>query len=173
MSNYKRRFLTVLFCLIACACQGHVGIPGDPHATMCIQDGFSPDQENQILEAIGEWHDRTGGGIDPKVIHGSSPSCDVQIVPVAGDIDGEAIPDGSIRLGLTRGNGSAILLKTTVPDDLAEVYPQWFYTGAALHEIGHYFTGPEHSQNPEDVMYVYSTYDVWHLSKNDVGRFHE
>lgn len=163
------KILIAVFCVLACACAGQ-DLRGNPHAVMCIQDGFTPEEEQSILDGMQEWRDKTTGGIAPTLIHGTSDSCEVKIVPIPHGVE-PGDTDQDFNCGRVLPDGSEIQLDVNVPDWYTAALPNHFYN-TVLHEAGHYFTGSAHSTNAADVMYSEQQPGVDHLTARDVARFH-
>ena len=157
------RFLTILIGLLLVACSG--GLPGDPHASICIEDGFTLDQQQDIITATEEWRDRTNWEISPSVRTGTG--CDLQVQPT-----GVLVELGKSMVDRIEEDGSAIYLATQATDEYNELVPHWFYT-FALHELGHYWTGPGHLTSAADIMYGRQQPEVWHLTDRDIRRFYK
>lgn len=159
--------LTVL-ALVGCA-----GMSFNPKGTMCIGDGFSIEQTQDIIDAAQEWHDKTSGEVDFQIRRGNG--CDVDVIPVPHLRYG----DKTLALGITDASGKWI--KFNVQD----VYhgndiSHYSLRETALHEMGHYLTGGNHSPNRADIMFARGILHIAqdgtvgmdrHLTEDDVSRW--
>lgn len=162
---------TLLIPLLLLGCNG---MSFNPKGTMCIGSGFSPEQTQEIIAAAQEWHDQTSGEVDFQIRIGNG--CDVDVIPVPH----LRYDDSTIALGITDASGRWI--KFNVQD----VYhgndiSHYSLREVALHEMGHYLTGGNHSPYREDIMYAKGLLHVSqdgktvradrHLTEGDVSRW--
>lgn len=128
--------------------------PGNPHANVCVS-GFSREQEGQVMGALEEWRFRSDGlvtlPVDP------AKPCELRINGVL------ALESGAMGDRLY-----AHIRIDTDPFDGQESIPI-----IAMHEIGHFLTGAEHSHVEEDVMFERYRPSQIGLTARDVDRlFH-
>lgn len=165
------RFLLIL--LVAFATVGCYGLSFNPKATMCIEPGFSDEQSESIIDAAREWHDKTSGEVDLQVRSGNG--CEVELKPVSH----LRYDNDEVALGITDSRFDWI--KFNVEDSFhGRNITHYSLRETALHEIGHYLTGGQHSPHREDIMYAKGRLHIAddgtvgedrHLTDNDVARW--
>lgn len=152
------RLLVLIVALVAVACAP--GLPGDPHQTFCLE-GFevSPEHAEAVLDAADEWHDATAGRVSFSFVMGACGADGVPLRLVPGLVN----PDDGVRSdGVTQGDGDFIAL-----DPAAHAF-----RAVALHELGHWLTGAEHSDDARDIMAASDSPErAEHLTARDVARF--
>lgn len=125
---------------------------GNPSANVCVS-GFSPEQEADVLSALEEWRAKSDGVVTLPV----GGPCELQIEGVEG-LESGAVGDrlfNQIRIDVSPVDG---------PESIRII---------ALHEIGHFLTGGEHSPREEDVMHYRYRAVQSGLTDRDVDRlFH-
>lgn len=150
------------------------GMSFNPKGSMCIDPSFSPEQSEGIIAAAEEWRDKTSGEVDFQIRIGRG--CDVDVMASAHLKD----DDGGIVLGLTDPFGRWI--KINVEGTTAKGNEIWQFSirETALHEIGHYLTGPNHSPHRVNIMFAKGPLhfnkegeeaEDRHLSADDVNRW--
>lgn len=151
-----RAAATIALALAGCA----PALPADPHARFCLE-GFdeAPELAADVLAAAAEWHDATHGAVALTFVAGECGSATVPLRLVPELVN----PDDGVRSdGVTQGDAEYIAL-----DPGARAF-----RGVALHELGHWLTGPAHSDDPRDVMYASDNpAQSEHLTAADVARF--
>lgn len=123
------------------------GMSFNPKGTMCIGDGFSTEQAQEIITAAEEWRDRTSGEVDFDIRRGNG--CDVDVIAEAH----LRYDDDGIALGITDPFGHWI--KFNVQDTYhGHDILDYSLRETALHEIGHYLTGGQHSATRGNIMFA-------------------
>lgn len=145
-------FVSVLMMLSGCG--GMSDWHGDPGANVCV-NGFSPEQHAEVLGALEEWRAKSDGlvtlPVDPTI------PCELQIDGVT------ALESGAV--------GDRLFNQIRIDVDPADG-PESFRI-IALHEIGHFLTGSEHSPREEDVMHYRYRASQSGLTDRDAARlFH-
>jgi hypothetical protein len=160
------KYLIILLCLFSFACSGPYG---NPNGVVCVHSGFTPEHNKSIFDAANEWYEKTNGDVNLRLDNTGDyeDDCDLQIKAIPGP---ETVGSFHWDIGHTY-NYTTIVLEDSVPAEYEELVPNWFYA-IALHELGHYLTGPAHSTNSEDIMYKTQQPTVFHLTEDDVNRFY-
>ncbi len=128
---------------------------GELDSVTCVC-GFSSEHEALVFDAAEEWRSESDGRVRLQMRSGDSEDCELRIVATR---------------GLVGENGN-VAGRTLISRDLIRLDPDdgdGMVWSAALHEIGHYLTGEEHSDNTHDVMF--GSASPWmHLTARDVAR---
>ncbi len=149
------RLLCLALALLGAACSG---LPGDPNARVCLEGWDErPEETEALLDAAAEWRERTQGGANLR-LYSDAGGCE------SADVVLRAWHWSDSTRGETDPSGEWIQIE---PDGApARVL------ATALHECGHYLTGPEHSPHAEDVMsYAHTSRTSKHLTPRDAARF--
>lgn len=147
----RSAFFVMVLALVF-GCGGKSDWHGNPDANVCIFD-VSPEQEADVLSALEEWRAASDGLVTLPV----GGECELFITGVP------ALESGAVGDRLF----NHIRLDTDPVDG-----PQSFRI-IALHEIGHFLTGSEHSPREEDVMHYRYRPAQGGLTDHDVDRlFH-
>lgn len=128
---------------------------GDPDAAMCPID-LEPEQISAFWEAMEEWNEKSEGRV---TLH---PGCGGGAVEVRGIRGLMTDKYGEWQ----RANGVTDVYSSIIKLEVERTPEQFRRT--ALHEIGHWLTGDEHSDNEHTVMYKTNKQD--HLTALDIAR---
>lgn len=133
---------TIALALMLAACGGKA--VNDRDANWCLHPNLSPGEWLTARNALHEWNDESGGRVRFRVADGR---CENTVLRAEAPDDR---PEGREPAGSLTVCGSGNCLNQL------EIYSYRSFRELrviVLHELGHYLTGPEHSEERSDVMF--------------------